>query len=166
MTLPLVVLAGLAIIGGGLNLPFGDIHFLGTWLEPVVETHGVEVSSGTEVALAAGAVVLALVGVAAAVAIYLLRRVRPLEPKVLARAYYYDDAITAAAGGPGRAAFEGVAVFDSAVVDGAVNGIGAGVRRGGRLLRHAQSGFVRAYALGITCGVLVVLAYFFVRLYI
>src|SRR5690606_33212649 len=35
MTLPLVVLAGAALLGGGLNLPFTpDLHVLDHWLEP------------------------------------------------------------------------------------------------------------------------------------
>src|SRR4051794_39870319 len=37
MTLPLVLLAGLATVGGALNLPFSsDTQFLGNWLAPVV----------------------------------------------------------------------------------------------------------------------------------
>ena len=38
MLLPLVVLAGLSIVGGALQLPFStDLHFLEKWLEPVIE---------------------------------------------------------------------------------------------------------------------------------
>jgi len=32
MTVPLMVLAGLALLGGGLNLPFSGLHTLGHWL--------------------------------------------------------------------------------------------------------------------------------------
>ena len=36
MTLPLVVLALLAAVGGVLNLPFGKLDLLHRWLEPVL----------------------------------------------------------------------------------------------------------------------------------
>ena len=55
MTLPLVVLAGLAIVGGGLNLPFtDDLNFLEHWLEPVLERNErvIDVATGTKVGLA------------------------------------------------------------------------------------------------------------------
>ncbi|MGH9266862.1 MAG: NADH-quinone oxidoreductase subunit L, partial [Acidimicrobiales bacterium] len=37
MTVPLMVLAGLTVLGGLLNLPFKSIQFLAHWLEPVFE---------------------------------------------------------------------------------------------------------------------------------
>ncbi|HET7720955.1 MAG TPA: proton-conducting transporter membrane subunit, partial [Acidimicrobiales bacterium] len=37
MTVPLVALAGLAVLGGGIQLPFtSDLHFLADWLHPVL----------------------------------------------------------------------------------------------------------------------------------
>jgi NADH-quinone oxidoreductase subunit L len=163
MTFPLVVLAALSLLGGGLNLPFGDdLHFLDDWLHPVVSVGeaDIDVAGGTQLALAVVAVAVALVGIAAAALVYVWRRVRPLEPKVLARGWYYDDAVTAFAGGPGRAMFDETAAFDRNVVDGAVNGVATSVRAIGRGLRHAQSGFVRSYALGITIGAVILLGYF------
>jgi NADH-quinone oxidoreductase subunit L len=166
MTVPLVVLAILALGGGALNLPFtSDLKFLEDWLEPVVAAneHHVEVATGTKVTLAVIAVAAALVGIVVAASVYLWRRVRPVEPKVLAHAWYYDEAISAFVGGPGEAGFEGVAAFDRTVIDGSVNGVGTSVRGSGRLLRRLQPGFVRSYAVGITAGVVVVLGYFLTR---
>jgi len=152
-----------------INLPFtDDLHFLERWLHPVVganEAH-IDVATGTKWALAVGAAVLALVGILVAAAVYLRRRVRAVEPSVLAHAWYYDEAITRFAGGPGTRFFEAVAWFDAHVVDGAVNGVAALVRTGGRRLRAVQSGFVRSYALGISAGVVVLLGYFIARLYV
>jgi NADH-quinone oxidoreductase subunit L len=168
MTLPLVVLSGAAILGGAVNLPlFGhDSTFLANWLEPIVEEgeHHVTVASGTKVALAAAAVAVGLIGIAYAAAVYLLGRVKAVEPKVLEHAWYYDEAVSKFVAGPGRAAFDGVAAFDRVVIDGAVNGVAGGVRGLGRVVRVAQSGFVRAYALGMTAGVVIVLGYFLSRL--
>jgi NADH-quinone oxidoreductase subunit L len=166
MLLPLVVLAGLAIVGGGLNLPFtGDLHLLEHWLEPVLfgnERH-LDVATGTKVGLAAAAVVAALVGIGLAAAVYLKGRIKPVEPRILADGWKYDEAISAFAGGPGRAGFEAAATFDREVVDGAVNGVAALVRRSGSGLRHVQSGYVRSYALGVAVGVVAILAYFLTR---
>ncbi len=166
MTAPLVALAGLAIVGGGLNLPFTkDLHLLERWLEPVLEGNErvIDVTTGTKVGLAVLATVAALAGIALASRVYLQRRARAIEPELLADGWHYDRAISAFMGGPGRAGFQGTADFDSKVVDGAVNGVAALVRGGGRGLRVIQSGFVRSYALGVGVGVVVLLGYFLTR---
>ena len=166
MTVPLVVLAGLAIVGGGLNLPFTkDLHFLGRWLEPVVEGNErvVDVATTTKVGLAAVATLAALSGIVLAARVYLQRRVEPVEPVILAEGWRYDRSISAFMGGPGRAGFQAAADFDRTVVDGAVNGVAALVRGGGRGLRVLQSGYVRGYALGLGVGVIGLLGYFLTR---
>ncbi len=166
MTLPLVVLAGLAIVGGGLNLPFtGDLHFLEHWLEPVLEHNEavIDVATGTKVGLAVVATLAGLVGIAGAVAIYLQKRRAPIEPQILADGWRYDSTIAAFMGGPGQQGFDAVATFDSTVVDGAVNGVAGAVRGGGSGLRRLQTGFVRSYALGVAVGVVGLLAYFLTR---
>ena len=167
MTVPLVALAALSLVGGGLRLPFADnLQFMDNWLHPVVSTSEAEIDVGTgaEVALSAIAVVVALVGITAAAIVYLRRGVRPgtrrVEPELLARGFYYDGAVTAFVGGPGEELFEDVAAFDRNVVDGAVDGVATSVGVVGRTLRRVQSGFVRSYALGIATGVVILLAYF------
>ncbi len=167
MTLPLVVLSFLALIGGGLNLPFGDdVHLLERWLEPVVGENElpVDVSGATQAGLIVVAILVALTGIAAATRVYLRRRARAVEPELLAHAYYYDETVSAFVAGPGTRFFEGVAWFDTHVVDGAVNGVAHLVAGFGRRLRHVQSGFVRTYALGVATGVVVVLGYFLTRI--
>jgi NADH-quinone oxidoreductase subunit L len=167
MTSPLVVLAVLATVAGGLNLPFtSDLHFLGHWLEPSLygnEVH-IDVATGTKWALAIIAIVGSLTGIALGAAVYLQRRFKPIEPTVLAHAYYYDEAIGAFVAGPGTEGFEATSSFDRGIIDGAVNGVAAVVSFAGRGLRHVQSGFVRSYALGVAAGVVVVLGYFLTRL--
>jgi NADH-quinone oxidoreductase subunit L len=166
MTLPLVVLAVLSAVGGGLNLPFtDDLKLLEHWLHPVVEGNErvIDVATGTKVGLAAVAIVAGLLGIAAAVAIYLQKRVKPVEPQILADGWKVDSSISAFAGGPGRAGFEAVATFDSQVIDGAVNGVAHITSGGGRGLRVLQTGYVRSYALGLGVGVVALLAYFLTR---
>ena len=162
MTLPLVVLAGLAIVGGALNIPIWDAtKHLEHWLLPVVhfgEVHP-HVATGTKIGLAAVATAAAFAGIAAAVVVYLKGRrevAAKIEQPVLANAWHYDDAISAFMGGPGRAGFEATATIDKTVVDGAVNGVGALVAAGSSKARLTQTGFVRSYALGLTVGVVVI----------
>jgi NADH-quinone oxidoreductase subunit L len=166
MTLPLVVLAGLAIVGGLLQLPFtDDVKFLEEWLHPVIGENEavIDVATGTKVGLAVIAVLAGLVGIALAARVYLQRRLQPVEPEVLAEGWYYDRTITAFMGGPGRQGFDAVATFDAEVVDGAVNGVAGAVRGGGKGLRVLQTGFVRSYALGVAVGVVGLLVYFLTR---
>ena len=168
MVTPLVVLAGLSIVGGAMQLPFSkSTHFLEHWLEPVV--HHSEVSiSGTwaysnKWLLLVVAILIAVSGVVAAIAVYAKGKFKIIEPKILADAWRYDSAVSAIVGGPGRAAFGGVAAFDAKVVDGAVNGIGSEVRAASGLLRKVQSGLVRSYAFVIGLGAVVLLAWFLLR---
>jgi len=167
MTLPLIVLALLAIVAGALNLPFtDDLKILEHWLHPIVEAGEahLDVATGTKVGLAIVAIVAGLVGIAAAAAIYLQKRVEPREPEILLRGWGYDDAISAAVDGPLRAGATFAAdVVDKRGIDGAVNGVAVLVREGGTRLRGVQTGYVRTYALGITVGAVALLAWFVSR---
>ena len=66
-------------------------------------------------------------------------------------------------GGPGRREFELTTEFDTKVIDGAVNAVGAGVRDTARGLRRGQTGFVRQYAAVIGLAAVLVLAWFILR---
>jgi NADH-quinone oxidoreductase subunit L len=165
MLFPLLVLAGLSLVGGLLNLPFGhDTTVLANWLHPVVEGLEAEVdaATGTKVALAVVTAIGALCAIGVAALVYLRKRIPAarVEPELLAHGWYYDEAISSFADGPGRAGFEGAAAFDRTVVDGAVNGVAAAVRFGGSKLRAVQSGYVRNYALGIAIGAVVLVGLF------
>jgi NADH-quinone oxidoreductase subunit L len=166
MLTPLVVLAGLALVGGAINLPFDSWKRLEHWLEPVVEVgerHITESTDDIKWVLAAVATVAALVGIVGGVLVYLKKRVRAIEPAILAHGWYYDEAVSGFVGGPGRAAFEGTAWVDRNVVDGAVNGAATGVRELAGVLRKGQSGFVRNYALTIGVGVVALLVWFLLQ---
>ena len=166
MTFPLVVLAGLAIVGGLINLSLtSHTQILEHWLEPVLEGNErvLDVATGGKVAMAVIAILASLVGIALAVRVYLQKRTKPVEPEILAEAWRYDSTISAFVGGPGEQAFEAIATFDGSVIDGAVNGVGGAVRSGGRGLRVFQTGFVRSYALGVAVGAVALLVYFLTR---
>ncbi|MBK5224628.1 MAG: NADH-quinone oxidoreductase subunit L [Acidimicrobiia bacterium] len=168
MTLPLVVLAGAAIVAGGLNLPFTpDLHFLGHWLEPSLfgnEAH-VDATTGTKVFVAGFSVVLALAGVALAALVYLQRRFDSavIEQRAFAEGWWIDSTFARVVAGPGRQLFDLAAWFDRTIIDGAVNGVASGVRVGGTALRTLQTGYVRTYALAVGLGAVVVGAWFLTR---
>ena len=168
MLLPLVVLAGLSIVGGLLQLPFtSGLHFLDKWLEPVVEFGEADIHStwayeNKYLRLVVAAIVAGL-GIAASVMVYAKKRIAPIEPEILAQGWYYDRSITDFMGGPGRTAFDTVAMADRRIVDGAVTGVGSLVQSLSRGLRRTQSGAVRNYAAGIGLGVVALLIWFFVR---
>ena len=82
------------------------------------------------------------------------------SPKILENAWLYDATVARLVGGPGAGVFRAVTNFDAKVVDGAVNGAGAVARGLGTQVRRSQSGFVRAYAVIISLGTVVVLAWF------
>jgi len=168
MLFPLVVLAFLSITGGLLQLPFSkDLHFLEHWLEPVVHHSEADIKGtwayDNKYLLLLAAIVVAAIGIAISVAVYAKCKAKPIEPKVLADGWYYDRAISGFMGGPGRKAFEGVAMFDAKVVDGAVVGTAKGVGGISSVLRKVQSGFVRTYAAIIGIGAIVLLAWFILR---
>jgi NADH-quinone oxidoreductase subunit L len=160
MLLPLVVLAGLSIIGGGINLPFSHTtEKLAAWLEPVVGGHE---SLTAKVPMAIIATASGVIGIVLAFLVYAQRRLRAVEPTVLARGWYYDWAISRFMGGPGRRSFDAVAWYDANVVDGAVNGAGKLVRGSAQKIRPAQSGNVRNYAAGLSLAVVLLLVWFVV----
>jgi NADH-quinone oxidoreductase subunit L len=172
MLFPLVVLAGLSIVGGVIQLPsFGFIpddwrHKLESWLHPVVEAgeaHILESSAyDNKGLLALLAIAAALVGIAISLAIYSRKVAKPIEPEILAEGWYYDRTVSALMGGPGRKLFHAIAWFDRTIVDGAVNGAAKVVRVGAGGLRTAQTGNVRNYAGVVGVGVVLLLAWFVV----
>lgn len=167
MLLPLVVLAALSTVGGALQLPFSsDLHFLEKWLEPVVGFGEADISGtwayDNKYLLLGVAVVIALAGIAASVAVYGKKKMAPIEPKVLEQGWYYDKSITAFMGGPGRRVFDGIAWFDAHIVDGAVNGVARLVRGSAGGLRKTQSGYVRQYAAALGVAVVLLLVWFVV----
>jgi NADH-quinone oxidoreductase subunit L len=165
MVMPLVVLAVLSLVGGALQLPFSSsTKFLEKWLEPIVGG-GERNITGTwaennKYVLLAVAVVVAALGIMASILVYSKKKAKAIEPTILAEGWYYDKAVSAFMGGPGRQAFDGVAWLDKHVIDGAVDGTGKVVRAASGQGRKAQSGLVRQYASAIGVGIVGLLVWF------
>jgi NADH-quinone oxidoreductase subunit L len=166
MTTPLVVLAGLAAVGGLLNLP--GVFTLEHFLEPVFEDrlHELSLDAGMQITLALVAVVGAAIGILVARSIFLKRTQAAdrFEPELLRHAWYFDEGLAAFFGGAGRAFANFTSrAFDGKVIDGAVNGVATLVRGGGTGLRRTQTGYIRNYALGMAAGAVLLLGFFALR---
>jgi NADH-quinone oxidoreductase subunit L len=171
MTIPLWVLAILAMVGGFVGIPAvikPDAHWLAKFLGPVVGEGpgGAEMSTGTEWALIAISVTVALIGTFAAVARF-SKKPELGEPtgfgKVLANKWYVDELYNALFVKPLDLLAQFLVFFDKYVIDGIVNGIGRLVQYGSRQLRLLQSGQVGGYVLLMVVGIIVL---FLVELFV
>ena len=164
MRFPLVALAVLAGFGGFVNLPFHpQWNFLGRFLAPVFQgtIYHQNVGVGGEWVLALTDVVMAAVGIVVAWRVWYPKWSHPsLEPAFLQRSWMVDDLYDAVIGRPGAAlASFAAAVVDNKIIDGAVVGVGKLSELTGVALRKLQTGFVRNYALGITIGLVLLIAW-------
>ena len=167
MTLPLVLLAGAAAIGGVMNLPLvKDWLVLEHFLEPVLaHPHHFSSGTGTKLLLALIAVAAALGGIAFAIRAWLQARIPAdrLEPALLENVFYVDSTISNFVGGPGTKAFEAAATADRRFVDGAVNGVARLVQMLGQAVRPLQSGYLRHYASGVAVGAIILVIWLALR---
>ena len=168
MLFPLIVLAGLSVVGGAMQPPFSKkLHFLEHWLAPVVEESEASISKTwayeNKYVLLVIAILIAATGIAAAFAVYGKKKVKAVEPRVLEQAWFYDAGAAKLVGGPGRATFNAVAWADSRIVDGAVNGTATLVRNVAGQVRKSQNGFTRVYATLMAVGAVALLAWFLFR---
>ncbi|HEY5905227.1 MAG TPA: NADH-quinone oxidoreductase subunit L [Actinomycetota bacterium] len=172
MRAPLVVLAVGALFAGAW-LAFTPEGRLANFLEPVVG-HVVEGHAGpsTQVLIAIS-IVLTLAGIAIAWRLYRPRNAErwisfperePGMAGALGHAFYIDDLYAWAVGSVGLRGAEGLAWFDRAVVDGAVNGVGRAAVWAAGLAPIWQSGKVRRYALTFLAGGAALLLYAAVRI--
>jgi NADH-quinone oxidoreductase subunit L len=163
MKIAMGTLALLATIAGVLQVP-GVTHVVDTFLEPTFEGSAlahVHPSTGAAyIGLAVGAL-MAAIGIGAAYYLYVVAPGTTARIRARARAlhtflehkWYFDELYDAVFYRPllaiGRFANSFV---ERVVVDGLVNATVDAVRGAGGLVRSAQSGFVRAYALLLVGG--------------
>ena len=182
MTVPMMILAGLSLIGGYIGVP--KILGGGNWIEQFLDgslgwhtpgaaaveaAHG---SVGTEWALLILSVVVALAGIGLAYLFYVRRTELPGRVAkgfggfytLVYNKYRVDELYTEAVVKP----LKSLGVFfadsvDGPVVDGIVNGIAALIALAGRGLQALQTGLARNYALGILVGAVLLLVYALVK---
>jgi len=170
MTMPLIILAVLAVIGGFVGVPhlLGGHNEIATFLQPVIPIHesAVSVSSGQEFGLMIGTTIAMFV---AGLLAYLQNRNFVAKEnkglgKVLENKWYIDELYEAIIVKP----IQSVATFFNNVVekkgiDGFVNGVGKAVNYSSRQVRLLQSGHVGSYVLLMVIGILIL---FIVQLFL
>ena len=184
MTLPLTILAVLSAVGGLVQVPLIERgQRLDGFLEPVFADvsrvvggaahagHAVG-EAGLEIALMVISLVVALSGIFVAYRFYvvdpgapkrLVERVKDLYA-LLFNKYWVDEIYDARIVQPiVRGSVRLWKRVDTAIIDGAVNGIGKEIERAAGLLRLAQTGYVQVYAMILTLGMVVVFGYLALR---
>jgi NADH-quinone oxidoreductase subunit L len=171
MTVPLMILAFLSLTGGWFAFPalFGGKDYFTDFLSPVFgsgEIAGGEALHSLELTLSGVAMVAATLGLVVAWRMYSKDVKRGPETglhKLLYNKYYVDEIYQAAIVGPLVWISRNILwkAVDEYTIDGAVNGIGYGVREIGDGVRHAQSGNTRSYAVWVLVGAVVVFGIIF-----
>ena len=186
MAIPLAVLALGSILAGYIGVPevVGGSNWIEHFLEPSFVPPAFEGASGTEAAASAAShsleitlivvsSILALAGIAIAACAYLKR---PEIPARLAARFpgvyrflvnkgYVDEVYNEVFVQPIKTLSENVLWkgLDATVIDGAVNGTATIVAETGAIVRHVQTGSVRAYALSILLGAVLMVGYYLWR---
>ncbi|MBM9460985.1 NADH-quinone oxidoreductase subunit L [Nocardioides sp. zg-536] len=155
MTIPLVVLAALSVLGGLLLAG----SWIVDWLTPVVGHAEHEEPPLPVIVITAITVAVVAAGVALAWFLVGRREVPRTAPSDVsfvtraARADLYGDAINdAVVVRPGAALVRASVSADRTLVDGLFTGSATVLTGTGELLRRAQTGYVRSYALSILAG--------------
>ncbi len=173
MTIPLWILAGLAIVGGFLGIP----HFISEelnwidhhWLGAIIENHEWAHPSKTTEYL--------LLGISAALAIATVLFTRNYYRKnglagderlqrslggfyqTMANKFYFDELYQAMIIAPFNALVNALRWIDEQILDGIVNGIADGVGNVGDVFKRLQTGIVSNYLLILSIGVMAMLTY-------
>jgi NADH-quinone oxidoreductase subunit L len=166
MTVPLVVLAVLAALGG--VMAFATPHLsLAHWVDPVFGGNLYNDHESTSTLWKLGTLdgVVAVIGVFIGLRLWVTRAERPkLEWAFLRHSWYINELFDAVIGRPGtRLAEFSSTVVEDKVIDGAVNGTATLVRKTGTQLRRVQTGYVRNYALWIVVGVVILFGFMLTR---
>jgi len=184
MTVPLVVLAVLAVIGGWVGIPhvLGFTNHFERWMEPVMsqgarsaESHALAAAgghAGAEIGLMVASVALVLI------AIFLARMFYNKRPelatdfreklsgihRVLLNKYYVDEIYGAILVRP--VVYLSLflwKIVDVVFIDGLINGLATAYSDVSQYFRGVQTGRVRSYATLFVIGVVVLVAYVVLR---
>jgi NADH-quinone oxidoreductase subunit L len=173
MKLAMGILAVLAVVAGAIQIP-GVTHVVESFLEPTFHDSrfvDTDVSGGLEaLALIVGAVT-SLAGIGLAWLLYVrnpgstlaLARRMPRLHDFLEHKWYFDEFYDRAIVRPALALGQFASnVFERVVVGGMVSGTALAVRAGNSVVRVAQNGLLRNYALLLLTGVTALALYFLI----
>jgi NADH-quinone oxidoreductase subunit L len=177
MTVPLMILAGLSIVGGFVGIP----HWSGIehWLDPVFSPAQYKLMSGEysggimEYLLMAVSVGIAAAGIYAARWVYLqrieiaasLQQRYPRVYRLLLNKYYVDEVYDAVIVEPAVKTSEEILwkVVDVTLIDGMVNGSARVIGAIAQTLRKIQTGVAQFYAVVFIGGILFVITWLLLK---
>ena len=173
MTVPLAILAVFAVLAGFVGMPrvLGP-NFLETYFAPVFGEAGAAIPAGTEWLLIAASVAVGLIGIGVAYWFYIASPEIPVNLaarfksiyQLLWHKYYVDELYSALFVEPGRRlAMFLWQVIDVQIIDGFANGIARATAAVSGVLRSAQTGYARAYALLMLVGTVIVIGWMMLR---
>lgn len=174
MTIPLMVLAGLSVVGGALGLPefWHQTNWIGEYLSPLIlHKSPVTLSHETEWTLMGIAVASACAVIYFAHSMFIGNKVLPvssedkLKPwqKLVYNKYYVDEFYDAVIRKPLdllSVAFH--KFFDLQIIDGMVNAVGSAVTGIGSVVRLLQAGNIGFYVVSMVLGVVLILLFTFI----
>jgi NADH-quinone oxidoreductase subunit L len=173
MTVPLVVLAVLTIVTGWVvGVPSEDGTRFQRLLGSVFPLHAGAHGGVTAIVLLVLSVIVAFAGILLAWFMYgavpvradAIGRPRTVIHRLLLNAWYIDWLYDRIIVGPLFAASDFLArIFDTRVVDGAVNGVGRAVVAWAASLRRLQTGYVVNYALTMLAGAVAIVGFLLAR---
>ena len=183
MAIVLIVLAVGSVAAGWIGIPhaIGGGNQIEAFLEPSFRApgeaaHVLEAAhggAGTEIALMIVSTLVAFAGIGVATLFFLRRPERadrlaasmPGLHRLLLNKYYVDEIYDAVVVQPVKRVSQTFLWrgMDAGLIDGSVNAVGHIVRGWSAVLRRLQTGSVRAYAMSLFMGVVVILGYYLWR---
>jgi len=169
MTIPLIVLAVLATIGGFMGMPeiFHAPHYLKEFMSPIIWKPMHHVASHTfEYTLIGTSIALLLVIIYATHTIYVKRQMLPEAdenipaglPKLVANKYYVDEIYHAIITKPLYAISSFFNTYiEKGIIDKLVNSTGPALQGLSGLLRFTQTGNIGSYIFSMVIGIIVIL---------
>lgn len=172
MTIPLIILAGLSIVGGFVGIPavFGGTHFLEEFLKPVFADSSLRLihylPEQTELILMGVAITVMALAIYYAYKTYIVNKTLPAEESeelqplhnMIYKKYWvdelYENVITKPLNFISEAFYK---VVDNQLVDGIVNGVGTLVNRTSSIIRLAQTGNIGLYIFVMVISIVLIL---------
>lgn len=176
MTIPLMILAVLAFIGGWIGIPpiLGGGNHFEHFLAPVFKQaqnhiHFAHPSHSTEYLLMGISVLAALLGIFLAYSMYIKESIDPVKMgqrfsgvyRLLYNKYYVDEILNSVLYQPlWQFSLWLWKFFDNVIIDGVVNLVGKVMLLFSFFIRRVQTGYVQNYAAFIILGAILILAYY------
>ncbi len=175
MTIPLILLAALAVVGGFLGVPaaLGGGNALHQWLHPIFAPAAAHLHAGHEYSHATEYILMAVSVAIGVTGFWFGRKIYRANPsaddsfaeraggvqRTLARKYYIDEAYLGAIVRPLVGFSDRVLarIVDTRLIDGFVNGLATITGKTAAGVRLLQTGVVQTYATMIVAGILIVL---------